>query len=130
MDYNYQRRGTNSKTHSRSGFQHPGWLIQVLIEMDIILVKWTAILSTMARINVYWAEGKHARKGGRVQVCISANTFKHLEDLGFESRRGDVCLVAMNDNEHIRVNHIVTVDFIDAPEEECIEIHDSYALEA
>lgn len=44
MDYNRQHRGTNSKTHSRSGFQYADWLIQVLIAMVIILVKWTAIL--------------------------------------------------------------------------------------
>ena len=44
MGYNYQHRGTNSKTHSRSGFQYADWLIQVLIAMVIILVKWTAIL--------------------------------------------------------------------------------------
>lgn len=84
----------------------------------------------MASINVYWAEGKHARKGGRVKVCISAETFKSLIHLGFESRRGDVYLVAMNGNEHIRVNHIVTVDFIDAHEEEYVKVHDSYVLEA
>lgn len=47
MDYNHQHRGTNSKTHSRSGFQYADWLIQVLIVMIIILVKWTAILYAM-----------------------------------------------------------------------------------
>lgn len=47
MDYNHQHRGTNSKTYSRSGFQYADWLIQVLIEIVIILVKWTAILYDM-----------------------------------------------------------------------------------
>lgn len=51
MDYNYQHRGTNSKTHSRSGFQYADWLIQVLIEMVTILVKWTAILYAMKNMN-------------------------------------------------------------------------------
>lgn len=51
MDYNHQHRGTNSKTHSRSGFQYADWLIQVLIAMIIILVKWTAILYTMKNTN-------------------------------------------------------------------------------
>lgn len=131
MDYNHQHRGTNSKTHSRSGFQSAYWLIQVLIEMIMILVKWTAILYAMATtVKIYYAEGKHVHRGGRVRVCISAETFKDLTHLGFESRRGDVCLVMTENTECIRISHIVNVTFIDAPEEECDEIHGSYALAA
>ena len=51
MGYNYQHRGTNSKTHSRSGFQYADWLIQVLIEIVTILVKWTAIHFIMKKTN-------------------------------------------------------------------------------
>ena len=99
--------------------------------MIIILVKWTAILYTMATtVNIYYAEGKHIRKGGRVRVCISVETFKDLTHLGFEARRGDVCLVMMENVECIRISHVVNVTFIDAPEEECIELRDSYTLEA
>lgn len=37
--------------HSRSDFQHAGWLIQVLFEVDMFLVIWTAILFIMAAIK-------------------------------------------------------------------------------
>ena len=89
MDYNHQHRGTNSKTHSRSGFQYADWLIQVLIEMIIILVKWTAILYVMKKMNdnsamgldivtVYWAEGWSDEVGARVRIPISEEVFKEL----------------------------------------------------
>lgn len=89
MGYNYQYRGTNSKTRSRSGFQYADWLIQVLIEVIIILVKWTAILYIMRRRNndfamgleivtVYWAEGWSDEASARVRVSISEDVFKEL----------------------------------------------------
>lgn len=89
MGYNHQHRGTNSKTHSRSGFQYADWLIQVLIEMIIILVKWTAILYVMKKMNdnsamgldivtVYWAEGWSDEVGARVRIPISEEVFKEL----------------------------------------------------
>lgn len=37
--------------HSRSGFQHAVWLIQVLFDIDVFLVKWTAIHIIMKKTN-------------------------------------------------------------------------------
>lgn len=142
MGYNYQHRGTNSKTHSRSGFQYADWLIQVLIEMITILVKWTAILYAMKNMNnnsamgldivtVYWAEGWSDEVGARVRVPISEEVFEALRG-AFKCpvEKGDLEFWAAGESPAVIYEHfIVQVPLVHPFGDQYITIGE-YILEA
>ena len=142
MDYNYQHRGTNSKTHSRSGFQYADWLIQVLIEIVIILVKWTAILYDMKNMNnnsamgldivtVYWAEGWSDEVNARVRIPVSEEVFKKLTGaFRCSVKKGDLEFFAAGEAPAAIYDHFIAqVPLVHPFEDQYVTIGE-YTLEA
>ena len=142
MDYNRQHRGTNSKTHSRSGFQYADWLIQVLIEMVIILVKWTAILYAMKNMNnnsamdldivtVYWVEGWSNEAESRVRVPVTEAVFEKLtKSFRCPVTKGDLEFCAAGEASAVIYEHLITHVPIVHPFEDQYVTVGEYVLEA